>query len=317
MRSERSKGIVGILLMFLISGLLFSIFATKNNNVSVSIQLKLNKDILALAEPTVLTVEIMNNQNRDLLLHSDYMFGLELEPYPLSLYLITPEGVEWSYIGSRYQIDILRIPDPRDWLLVPPGKGVSYSMLATWTDFVPSKYQIALEKLPSGTYKLFANYELPEQNGLHGEIIYSDTVEFIFLPPLWEHIPVLIEMDSLRDYYLSGGARLKIAPKLQSIADSKTPYSEAAQASLSRLVGSAKGDPDSLAIEKAIFDELYPDSQFEVLLLQRQYLLLDLKDRVLERDSVEGIISKIQPNDARVLVRQGAIKHPAKLEDVR
>lgn len=69
-----------------------------------SIHLELGKDTLALAEPTFLTVEIHNQSETDLPISDLFMFGLEESSPNWSLFLITPEGEEWEYMGRRYSV---------------------------------------------------------------------------------------------------------------------------------------------------------------------------------------------------------------------
>jgi hypothetical protein len=183
-----------------------------------AISLRLGKDTLALAEPTTLAVEITNLMDGDLLLDNLYMFQLHDSPYHLSLFLITPDGKQWFYTGSRYNVEIMHGPDTKFYLSLPAGNTISRVMPLWWTTFLPYEYQVALEKLPPGTYKLFATYLLPEQNGLDNVTIYSDTVEFVFLPLNEKHLPVLLEMDSLWNSFLTlSGSEIK--PALERIRD--------------------------------------------------------------------------------------------------
>ncbi|TET22601.1 MAG: hypothetical protein E3J71_05635 [Candidatus Stahlbacteria bacterium] len=278
-----------------------------------SLHLELGKDTLALAEPTYLTATITNNMNQDLLLDNFLLFRLKQEPFRFSLFLITPGGKEWAYVGTRGSISISFAPTVRHHLLVPSGQSASKGMMLWWTTFAPRKYQSALEKLPSGTYKLFAIYELPDQENLHKVVIYSDTVEFLFLPVRWEHMQAIIEMDSLRRYFTGGDASWRVLPRLQRIGDSKTPYSEAAHALFYGWTNSF----DSLTRGKAHFDELYPQSQFQLKFLKRQFLYAKKEGRTDVLDSLNRLLLKIEPSNTDALLRQGVIKHPATLEDVK
>jgi len=278
-----------------------------------SIHLELGKDILALADPTYLTATITNNMNQDLLLDNFILFRLEQEPFRFSLFLITPNGQEWAYVGTRGSVFISYAPTVRHHLLVPPGQSASKGKILWWTTFAPRKYQSALEKLPSGTYKLFATYELPDQENLHKVVIYSDTVQLVFLPLNKMHLPALIEMDSLRRYFTGGDASWRVLPRLQRIGDSKTPYSEAAHALFYGWTNSF----DSLTRGKAHFDELYPQSQFQLKFLKRQFLYAKKEGKANELDSLNRLLLEIEPTNTDALLRKGVIKHPATLENVK
>lgn len=297
----------------LLVGLLLYLSLTAQDAPPASIHLKLGKDTLALAEPTYLTATITNNMNQDLLLDNFLLFHLEEEPFRFSLFLITPNGKEWAYVGTRGSIFISFAPTVRHHLLVPPGQSVSKGMMLWWTTFAPRKYQSALEKLPSGTYKLFATYELPDQENLHEVVIYSDTVELAFLPLNKTYLPALIEMDSLRRYFTAVDASWRVLPRLQRIGDSKTPYSEAAHALFYGWTNSF----DSLTRGKAHFDELYPQSQFQLKFLEYQSLYARKEGRTDVLDSLNRLLLEIEPSNTDALLRQGVIKHPATLEDVK
>jgi hypothetical protein len=299
--------------VIIITGLLLIAAALADDTPPVSIHLKLAKDTLALAEPTYLTATITNNMNQYLLLDNLLLFRLKQEPFRFSLFLITPNGKEWAYVGTRGSISISFAPTIRHHLLVPPGQSASKGMMMWWTTFAPRKYQAALEKLPSGTYQLFATYELPEQKGLDGEVIYSDTVQFVFLPLNKMHLPDLIEMDSLRRYFTAFDASWRVLPRLQRIGDSKTPYSEAANALFYGWTNSF----DSLTRGKAHFDALYPQSQFQLKFLERQFLYAKKEEKANELDSLNSLLLEIDPTNTDALLRQGVIKHPASLEDIR
>jgi len=61
-----------------------------------SIHLELGKDTLALAEPTVVTIEITNRSDSSQILFNEDVFKLLISSL-LSFTLITPEGEEWKY----------------------------------------------------------------------------------------------------------------------------------------------------------------------------------------------------------------------------
>lgn len=278
-----------------------------------TLHLELAKDTLALAEPFYLTATITNKMDKDLLVDNCRMFRLKRESYPFCLFLITPSGKEWLYTGGRTG-HVTVVDAPHLWLWISPGISASKGERFFWTPFLPPKYQVALEKLPPGTYKLFATYQLPEQEGLHETVIYSDTVEFVFLPLKKERRQALIEMDSLRDFYMGGGARFEVAPILKRIMVSKTPYSEGAHSLYITMIPSSLVGVDSLIMEKARFDELYPESQFAPVLLREQ---ANVVKTASERDSLNRILAEMEPTNTGVLLRQGIVRHPVTLEEMR
>ena len=271
-----------------------------------SIHLKLGKDILAVAEPVLLMVEVNNNSGSDLLLDNLSMFTLERNPYRFSLTLITPDGQQWPYDPFSH-IDVLYSASAKLYFFLSPGESASDNMLLWWTCFLPDDYQVALEKLPPGPYKLFATYRLPKQKESEVSILYSDTFEFVFLPVQKEYIPVLIEMDSLY-FYLNGGfkrgLRDEAYQRITRIKDSQSPYSEAAH------VKSVYTNTDmtNYKTEKERFNRLYPNSAFEPFLVKRQFILAQLKGLSNEMDSLLGVYSNLSPTDYRVLKEQNKIK---------
>ncbi|MEA3311099.1 MAG: hypothetical protein U9Q76_02640 [candidate division WOR-3 bacterium] len=280
-----------------------------------SIHLEIGKDTLALAEPVYLKATIANNMGKDLFVSTGHMFRIHDIASRFSLSLITPDGKEWAY-NLFVKMDVVYTPGSKLYFLLPPGKSVSDDKVLWWTYFLPQEYQRALEKLPAGNYKLFAAYLLPKQERLEGMILYSDTVEFVFLPPQWEHIQVLMEMDSLWRFQKGYGTRPVREDAYQRftrIRDSHTPYSEAAHAMLVIW----EYDLDEFKEEKARFDRLYPGSQFESELLKHEYLSTQLlnhrylrtgKGTFIETDSLIEVWSELAPANHNVLEEQNKIK---------
>lgn len=290
----------------LLVGLLLYLSLTAQDAPPASLHLELGKDTLALAEPVLLTVEVNNNSGSDLLLDNLSMFSLERNPYRFWLTLISPDGQEWPY-DPFYKMDVLYGLSSLMYFFLPPGESASDNMLLWWTCFLPDDYQVALEKLPPGPYKLFATYRLPKQKESEVSILYSDTFEFVFLPVQKEHIPVLIEMDSLY-FYLNGGLKRGLRDeayqRLARIKDSQSPYSEAAHVKLVYT----NTDMNNYKMEKERFNRLYPNSAFEPFLVKRQFMLAQLKGLLNEMDSVVGVYSNLSPTDYRVLKEQNKIK---------
>ena len=247
-----------------ILGILFCFAAVPiTAKTSASLRLSLGKDTFELAEPTLLKAEITNNLDRDLILDNLTFFHLHTFPFRFSLFLITPDGQKSTYEAYR-TVDICYSMDSPTYCSLYPGQSVSQYRVLWWTSIIPQEYYRALEKLPSGTYKLFATYELPSQKGLDKEILYSDTVEFVFLPLKQEYLSALREMDSLWESFLIARPSQEVRPGMQRLRYSNTPYSEAAYVQLLKWI---YYDYDSLQTEKSRFDEQYPKSQFEIPLL--------------------------------------------------
>ena len=274
-----------------------------------SIHLELAKDTLALVEPTLLTVEIANNTQRELALDNSSMFTLHEAPYRFSLTLITPDGQKWMYdrLGTLH-IDYP--PDAPIYFILPPGKKTSDYMFLWWTCFLPKDCKVALENLPPGKYKVFATYRLPKQKELEKMVLHSDTFEFVFLPPKEEHLPSLVEMDSLW-LYLYGGAGPALSrdarERFERIRNSSTPYSEAAHARLVRF----NRNLDSFTVAKAEFDKLYPTSPFASVLLEAQFTRATLPSVSVSKGEVDSILEAWRdsaPTNFDVLIRTHELK---------
>lgn len=217
-----------------------------------SLHLEIGKDTLALAEPTMLKVTITNLSENGIVIHSRHTFEL---PYSLKLFLVTPEGEVSRY---RTGISISYGPENLIYFTLPPGKQVVEDKMLWWQNIVPSRYVAALQELPSGTYQLYATYHLPS-NDIG---IYSDTLEFTFLPVEKEHLEVLEDLNHIHGPFYEKETNTR----LRRIADSNTPYSEAAWVKLILRTY----DYDSLKAEKSRFDEAYPNSPFTPWLLFNQ-----------------------------------------------
>jgi len=281
--------------------LAFLILTTVSASDAVSpatIHLTLGKDTLALAEPTMLTVTTTNLSGNDLVVHSRNTFNL---PYTLRLFLITPGGEESRY---RTGLSVIYGPDAPLYFLLPPGEQATEKKMLWWQYIVPSRYVETLEKLPPGTYKIYGTYRLPNDN----VVIYSDTVEFVFLPPEKEYLSMLKDMNHIHGPIYEP----KTDARLRRIKDSNTPYSEAAWTMLILRTY----DYDSLKAEKSRFDEAYPNSQFTSWLLLNQcaaYLMsqsiLDPASHILpELDSLLELRGQVNPRAVDVLRWKGEIQ---------
>jgi len=264
-----------------------------NNPPPISMQVRLGKDTLAMAEPTSLKVSISNHSGKELLIDKRVMFNLYTPPVGLSLTLIFPDGKE-SVFNEGGSIHVSYGLDAKLYSALAPKETVSNGIILWWTNLLPQEYRRALETLPPGTYKLFATYRLPQPEALEGGKLYSDTIEFVFLPVEEQNLPLLVDMDSLG---CGGSGNVRREERLPRISNSKTPYSEAAYATSLIAISSY----DSFAVEKARFDEVYPESQFTSVILHKQYIEAKLSKRVFQRDSIQAVLRNILPTHMIVL----------------
>jgi hypothetical protein len=268
-------------------------FQSTDGLTPATLHLELGEDTLALAEPTLLSVYISNDSGKELLVDSRIMFNLYTSPVGLSLTLIFPDGKE-SVFNEGGSVFVDYGLDAKLYSGLASKETVSTCMILWWTPLLPQEYRGALETLPPGTYKLFATYRLPQPEALAGGMLYSDTIEFVFLPLEEQHLPILIDMDSLGR---GGSGNVKREERLPRISNSKTPYSEAASATSLIAISSY----DSFTVEKAKFDELYPESQFTSVILHEQYIQAKLSKRIIQRDSIRAVLRDIQPTHIVVL----------------
>lgn len=298
---------------------LFTSAAARN---SLSIHLNLAKTILALAEPTMLTVTISNNSNDSILIDNQFLFGAAESPYPLRLYMITPDGEKWLYRGGRC-LHVTYFPDSPIYLWLPPKDHISEEEYLWCTFFAPKKYQQALEKVPPGHYFLYASYDSPHQKDLSDEVIYSDTVEFVYIPLKTkdtQSINALHELDSLKDSFLCGFLSSDRV-RFERIRDSHTAYSEAANASLlSVILFSLEEDSyQKFMTEKRRFDESYPQSPYQRHLLKLQSSYFNNRRMKTELESNNEILLQRFPDDRKVLSTHNMLEtaSPNEIEERR
>jgi hypothetical protein len=284
-----------ILLFLLILSLTLPAQDTERDDetLPVSIHLELGKDTLALAEPTCLKVSISNHSGKELLVDSRVKFNLYTPPVGLSLTLIFPDGKE-SVFSEGGSVHVSYGLDAKLYAALASGETVSTCMILWWTNLLPQEFRRALETLPPGTYKLFATYRLPQPEALEGGKLYSDTIEFVFLPLEEQHLPILIDMDSLG---CGGSGNVRREERLPRIGNSKTPYSEAAYATSLIAISSY----DSFVVEKARFDKLYPQSQFVSVLLHEQFVTAKLSRQASALDSLKETLRSVSPTHMIVL----------------
>lgn len=191
------------------------------------------------------------------------MFGIQEFPR-FSLYVISPIGEKWTYYGLRNVMSLTYGVEAKLFLSVPPATDVTGEMYLWWGHIVPPQYQHAFEKIPSGSYKMYASYETPVSDNIKKTTLYSDTVQFVFLPLKQELLPLIKDLDSIK-LTLNSERR---APQLKKLIMVDSPYREALWA----LFITSLKDPDLLVTEKKAFDKIYPKSQFRSFLLGTQYL---------------------------------------------
>lgn len=281
-----------------------TLLAQAQDTPPVFIHLELAKDTLALAEPTILTVALTNHLDREILVDSRFMLGLNSSPYTFRLYMISPQGEEWPYVGGR-QSCAFYSTSSKLYLLLSSNQTVSDYMSFWCPHYAPDEYRQALETLPLGTYRLYGIYRLPDQTGFYEGIIYSDTVEFVYLPVEWLHRPMLKEISTLWGAFLGtfGSEHLETLKRIQN---SNTPYSEAAHYMVAAIMlGSLeKNAYSNFVAEKAHFDKLYPNSPFEPQLLLMQASRARYSHRDFKADSLDQLfIKKSSPSNRHALFR--------------
>jgi len=288
-------------------GLVTRVFLFAEDNPA-SIHITLPKDTFALAEPTVLTIEISNDSDTNLILSNYVTPNLEWST-SITYTLMTPDGQFWT-CSRGSMASISRTDPPKDNLIIlPPGKAISKIEFLNWNTFLPSQYQAGFKKLPSGTYKLVAAFTLPRQSPppradslfriygllLTGEISEADlkseepytchdTAEFVFLP---EDKTSRITSTSYicRAFNPDWHWQERLSRlRLQALVDSSTPCCEAAHY---MLVNKAGGDSKQTEISR--FDSLYPGSLFSLLWTQQELAMLDIAVKHCGMEQSEAI----------------------------
>jgi hypothetical protein len=279
----KHKLYLGISAMLLVCTIPISALADETAPAMIS--LELCKDTLALAEPTYLQATITNFSDKNLVINRTFMFGIEDLPH-FSLFLITPDEDIWRYRG-RGLIPYFG-PNSKLYFLLPPEEQVTGEVFLWWELIVPPEYRYAYENLPRGIYKLYTTYRIPGPKEFEDLLVYSDTAEFVFIPPAEEHLQTLRDLDSLRLYDGTKRAR----PILERIKNSNTPYSEAAWAQLISWIK----EPESYILEKASFDLTYPETQFSSYLMLNQISLARKKGLTAQIDSILPLWKKETPS---------------------
>lgn len=299
-----------LLLLLLILSL--TTIASSDTVPPVSIHLELAKDTLALAEPTVVAIQITNCSDSSQILFNEDMFELLISSL-LSFTLITPEGEEWKY-EYPYEFHVWSRHNPVSRFWLPSGETVSDFMFLSWFHFFPENCHLSLKTLTPGRYKLFASYCMPFMKNVR---VGSDTIDFFFQPLQDDHLLTFIEMDSLGKalgvpgIYLLNVIEYDVFPVFERIINTKSPYAEAIRASYITYVP----DYDLVTKEKATFDTLYLDSQFEPVLLQFQLLISEILDRTdIDRDSLLAALACVMPNNRKVLLSQKKLRLLTPLE---
>jgi len=259
----------------------------------------------------MLTVAVTNHSNGELLLDNRYLFGATESPYHFKLVMVSPEGEEWEYKGGR-RIKTTYLSTSKLYFLLPPEQKVEEKMYLWATTFVPERYRQSLEKITPGTYKLFATYYVPVQDGIDKFIFYSDTVEFVYLPldrSDTKSIEALREMNALSESFLGIWGSVEDEERLQAIVNTNTPYSEAAHSMvLALILAYIDKDPyEEFVTAKKQFDGLYPNSAFEPLILRKQKHRAKMTGRISQADSLALRLEDIYPAGKHVLLSQDKI----------
>jgi hypothetical protein len=297
--------------IIIVLGLVAGVFLFAEDSPA-SIHITLPKDTFALAEPTVLTIEISNDSDTNLIF-SNYItptssFDLVWSPN-ITYTLVTPDGQTWTCPRGSMASISLSAPPKDNLILLPPGKAISKIEFLRWNLFLPSQYMAGFKKLPSGTYKLIAAFTLPRQSPplsvdsllriydlfLKGELSEADlkmeelhtcyeTVEFVFLPEdktsRITRASYICRAFNPDWHWQERLSRLR----LQALVDSSTPYCEAARY---MLVNKAGGD--SKQTERSRFDSLYPGSLFSLLWTQQELAMLDIAVKYCGMEQSEAI----------------------------
>ncbi|MBN2379459.1 hypothetical protein JXM67_06615 [candidate division WOR-3 bacterium] len=252
--------------VFILIGLVFLGKIYAEEQAPAAVHLKLGKDTLALAEPAILTIEITNNQESLVFVHIShlaYSRGFRIT-------LLTPDGNEWEY-KPDFVVHIDYISEGKVLFQLHHGESVTDDLLIWWTLYFPKEYRNSIEMIPSGTYKMFVKFPLDYQKleSVEGAVIYSDTLEFQFLPLEDSYLDILCELDSLCDFFAGPAPKWSEGrPRFERIRDSQTPYCEGAWAYLISWLD----DYDELACEKKAFDSKYPNSQFSPFLAECEFM---------------------------------------------
>jgi hypothetical protein len=258
------------------------------------IHLKMEKDSLALLQPTVLTVQLTNNLNSTLFLKDHvtiYGPSRHLQwPLDLTLTLVTPGGDE-------YPCRVNPSPSgPPAYAALPAKDSLCAHSFLNWSEVLTKTCEANLAKIVTpGNYKIFASYELPPQEILHlspeslavlyllyyagkelpmpeGNLVYSDTVEFVFLPQNETYPRRIGKVSSLGKAFAPDWEwnESQAQCRLELLRDSNTPYSEAARYMLLGRIWCR----DSLMSQRVCFASLYPGSWLELLWLQEELVRL-------------------------------------------
>ncbi|MBN2378272.1 hypothetical protein JXM67_00500 [candidate division WOR-3 bacterium] len=284
----------------------------------VLIHLELGKYILALAEATMLTVAVTNNSDGEILLDNRYLFGGTEHPYSFKLFMVSPDGEEWEYIGGRRIKKYLSTS--KFYFYLPPQLRVDEQVCLWATTFVPKEYRQALEKLTPGVYRLFAIYHIPIQEGIDKYVFFSDTLEFVYLPldsSDARSMKALRQMNALSESFLGIFGSPEEERRLRKIIRTKTPYSEAAHSLLLGMILAHldKNSYDDFVTAKTQFDRLYPNSPFEPTLLELQWFRNKSINRTSQADSIAALLENIYPEGKAILRWQNKIT-PVVAKDV-
>ena len=289
-------------------GLLIPMFFSAE---SLKLSLHLGKDTLVLAEPVLVRAQMTNLTGNELLIDNIDMFGLVDGTF--RLFVITPysDGEDWCL---RLSYSIGYSPMSSLFFKLQPGKSASQQWVLWWPQILPKNYREALEEIKPGGYKMYATYRVPDQSGFDRVTIYSDTADFVFQPLEEKNLSALKQMDSIAYVFLAPASNASY-PRFERIRNTNTPYSESAWMMTTVM---KMRDYDSLKAEKALFDKVYPQSQFASVLMELQYdsygHFLYMRDGIkaypddAEADSLLRSAREITPNTLYILKARGEVE---------
>lgn len=244
------KGVMIFLLATLTAG-----FANAAEKAPITMHLELAKDTLALAEPTMLTIRLQNNQDSSLRLSI-----WNMHPYEgFHLYLKKTDGEELLF-GHGWRISADPFPDSNNIYSLSKDESITVDQFLWWPEFAPTPESLSIGNFNPGEYKIWMSFLHPG----FAKAIYSDTISLVFLPPGEK------SLDALELVRLTNTPHPFEETKnyLKRIRDSNTTYSEGAWA---YLISMMPDNYDSLKEEINLFNAKYPSSSFQTFLLKTQF----------------------------------------------
>lgn len=271
--------------VFLLLVLSLTSFIPAQDNTPVTIHLELSKDTLALAEPVMLSIRVVNNKLRGVPIAVTYEYEYFEPHFKTILTLLEPDGSVVTYGNWKPLITYSDVICDYYYRIPAKSSTIDYRLMC-WDGFLyrqpytysPGMMRQPLSSFEPGVYSLFGTFYTKDRNTGFEDTVYSDTLRFVFLPfeDVHEHEFALIDSLGLGtrgfdEFVLNIKGNMPILseaiPALKEIMSSSSPYSEATNAYLISILSYS----DSLEYEKNLFDLNYPQSQFSGYILSRQY----------------------------------------------